>query len=133
VNAVIPWVRSVVAFPLALVAIKLFHAAGRHFLPMGYGELASDNQRLLSLTLATVAGIVGSFVVGAVARHRIWLHMAIFLALMLVLDIGFLKTSAAAQPLWFKALVIATLPLQVWIGARLAMLTFRKSSLPAAI
>ena len=129
----IPWVRSAVAFPLGLVAIKLLHAAGRHLLPMGYGELASDNERLLSLTLATVAGIVGSFVVGAVARHRLWLHMVIFLALMLVIDIGFLKTAAAAQPLWFKALVIATLPLQVWIGARLAMLTFRKSSLAAAI
>ena len=132
-NAIIPWVRSAIAFPLGLVAIKLFHDAGRHLLPMGYGELASDNDRLLSLTLATAAGIVGSFVVGAVARHRIWLHMALFLALMLVIDIGFLKTAAAAQPLWFKAIVIATLPLQVWIGARLAMLTFRKRDQAAAI
>jgi hypothetical protein len=100
---------------------------------MGYGGLVNDQERLLSLILATAAGTIGSFVVAAVARHRIWLHMAIFLALMLVIDVGFLRTVAAAQPLWFKALVIATLPLQVWIGARLAMLTFRKSSLVAAI
>ena len=132
-NAVIPWIRSLIALPLGLMAIKLFHAAGRHFVPMGYGELVSDNERVLSLVLATVAGIIGSFVVGAVARHRIWLHMAIFLVLMLLIDVGFLRTAAAAQPLWFKALVIATLPLQVWLGARLAMLTFRKGGRSAAI
>lgn len=132
-NAVIPWIRSVIALPLGLVAIKLFHAAGRHLVVMGYGDLAGDDQRLLSLVLATVAGIIGSFVVGAVARHRIWLHMGIFLVLMLLIDIGFLRTAAAAQPIWFKAFVIATLPLQVWIGGRLAMLTFRKSRLVAAI
>jgi hypothetical protein len=34
--------------------------------------------------------------------------------------------------MWFKVLVIATLPLQVWAGARLAMLTYRKSSEAAA-
>lgn len=129
----IPWIRSLVAFPLGLVAISLFHAAGRHLVPMGYAELASDNERLLSLTLATVAGIIGSFVVGAVARHRIWLHMTLFLALMLFIDIGFIKTTAADQPLWFKSLIIATLPFQVWIGARLAKLTFRKSGLATEI
>lgn len=128
-NAVIPWIRSVVSFPLGLVALQLFHLGGRQLFPPGYGELDSDPERLLALALATVAGIFGSFVVGAVARHRIWLHMTIFLAVMLVIDIGALKSGLATQPFWFKALVIATLPLQVWIGTRLAMLTFRRSAM----
>lgn len=132
-NATIPWFRSALSFPLGLLAISLFHALGHNLVPMAYGELASDNERLLSLTLATVAGIVGSFVVGAVARHRVWLHMAIFLALMLVIDIRFISTAAAGQPMWFKAFVIATLALQVLVGARLAQRTFRKSGSAAAI
>ncbi len=132
-NAVIPWIRSLVSFPLGLAALQLFHLGGRQLFPLAYGNLDSDQDRLLSLTLATGAGILGSFVVGAVARHRTWLHMAIFLALMLVIDIGALKGGLATQPFWFKGFVIATLPLQAWIGARLAMLTFRKSSMVAAI
>ena len=126
-DKVIPWLRSIVAFPLGLVAIRLFHMAGRQLTPQAYGLLDSDAERVLSIVLATIAGILGSFVVGAIARHRIWLHMIIFLTLMLVIDLGFLRGTAATQPMWFKALVLATLPLQAWIGGQLAALTFRKA------
>lgn len=131
-KTILPWLRSLVSFPLGLLAIQLFHLAGRHVFPLAYGDLDSEPVRLLALTLVTGAGIVGSFVVGAVARHRIWLHMAIFLALMLAIDIAAIVGALATQPVWFKVLVIATLPLQVWVGARLAMLTYRKSSEAAA-
>ena len=125
-KSILPWLRSLVSFPLGLLAIQLFHLAGSRVFPLAYGDLDSEPVRLLALTLVTGAGIVGSFVVGAVARHRIWLHMAIFLALMLAIDIAAIVGALAAQPIWFKALVIATLPLQVWVGARLAMLTYSK-------
>ena len=129
-KAILPWLRSLVSFPLGLLAIQLFHLAGRQFFPLAYGNLDSDTARLLALTLVNGAGIAGSFVVGAVARHRIWLHMAIFLALMLAIDIAAIVGALATQPIWFKVLVIATLSLQVWVGARLAMLTYRKGSRP---
>ena len=125
---VLPWLRTLVAFPLGLLAIQLFHLAGRQVFPLAYGDLDSDPSRLLALTLVTVAGTVGSFVVGAVARHRIRLHMAIFLALMLAIDIAAIVGPLVTQPISFKVLVIATLPLQVWVGARLAMLTCRGRS-----
>lgn len=123
---VLPWLRTLVSFPLGLLAIQLFHLAGRQVSPPAYGDLDSESTRLLALSLVTGAGIVGSFVVGAVARHRIWLHMAAFLALMLAIDIAAIVGVLATQPTWFKVLIIATLPLQVWIGARLAMLTYPK-------
>ena len=131
-KTILPWLRSLVSFPLGLLAIQLFHVAGGRVFPLAYGDLDSESARLLALTLVTGAGIVGSFVVGAVARHRIWLHMAIFLALMLAIDIAAIVGALATQPIWFKVLVIATLPLQVWVGARLAMLTYRKGSAAAA-
>ena len=129
---ILPWLRTLISFPLGLLAIQFFHLAGRQVFPPAYGNLDSDDSRLLALTLVTGAGIVGSFVVGAVARHRIWLHMAIFLALMLAIDIAAIVGALATQPIWFKVLVIATLPFQVWVGARLATLTYRKGSEAAA-
>ena len=59
--------------------------------------------------------------------------MFVFLLVMLFIDIAVIKGDLAVQPLWFKGLVIATLPLQVYIGGRLAMLTFRKGGSEAAI
>ncbi|MCZ7652611.1 MAG: hypothetical protein M5U13_16150 [Thermoanaerobaculia bacterium] len=124
----VPWLRSVVAFPLGLVAIHVFHLAGQRLLPLGYGALDSDGARWLALALATVAGIVGSFVVGAVAGHRLRLHLAIFFVLMLVIDLGAIRGGLAAQPVWLKTLVLAVLPLQVWIGGRITLLAFAEKA-----
>lgn len=125
-STAIAWLRSVVAFPLGLVAIHAFHLAGQGLIPLAYGALDSDRARWLALALATVAGIVGSFVVGAVAGHRLRLHMAIFFAVMLGIDLGAIRGGLAAQPVWLKTLVLAVLPLQVWIGGRLAHLAFAR-------
>ena len=59
--------------------------------------------------------------------------MFVFLLVMLVIDIAVIRGDLAMQPFWFKGLVIATLPLQVYIGGRLAMLTGRKGGSAAAI
>ena len=133
VSVIIPWIRTIVSLPLGLVAIQLFHLAAGQLIPHAYGELTTDSLRWLSLALVTIAGILGSAVVGAVARHRIWLHMFVFFLVMLVIDIAVIKGDLAVQPFWFKGLVIATLPLQVYIGGRLAVLTFRKGGSESAI
>ena len=133
VYAAVPWIRTIVSLPLGLVAIQLFHLAAACLVPDAYGELTTDPDRWLSLTLVTIAGILGSAVVGAVARHRLKLHMFLFLLVMLVIDIAVVKGELAAQPIWFKGLVITILPLQIYIGARLAMLTFPKGASTAAI
>lgn len=128
----IPWLRSVVAFPLGLGAIQLFHMASGQLLPETSGALESDSKRLLAITLATIAGIVGSFVVAIVARHRLWLHMALFLVIMGAIDLSAVLGALAPQPMWFKALIMGTLPLQVWLGGHLGRVGFRGDA-PAAI
>ncbi|MFA5685015.1 MAG: hypothetical protein WCZ65_06245 [Lysobacteraceae bacterium] len=132
-KAIIPWVRTIISFPLGLAAIMLFHSGVLLIFPSAYGELDNDLIRALSLTLIFAAGVFGSVIVGVVAGHRIWLHMAFFFAIALVIDIDAINGELSAQPLWFKALVIATLPVQMWLGARLVLLAYPKGNLPAAI
>lgn len=125
-----PWIRSVVGLVLALAAINLVHAAGEALLPDAYAAIDDDADRVVLLGVALLgvallAGTIASFVLGAIARHRLWLHMGLFLLLMLAIDIAALLGPLAAEPVWLKVLVIATLPLQVWVGGRLARLTWR--------
>ena len=91
VSVIIPWIRTIVSLPLGLLAIQLFHLAAGRLIPYAYGELSTDTVRWLSLALVTAAGIFGSSVVGAVARHRVWLHMFVFLLVMLFIDIAVIK------------------------------------------
>ena len=120
-----PWIRSVVGLVLALAAINLVHAAGEALFPDAYAAIDDDGDRVVLLGVALLAGTIASFVLGAIARHRLWLHMGLFLLLMLAIDIAALLGPLAAEPGWLKVLVIATLPLQVWVGGRLARLTWR--------
>ena len=120
-----PWVRSVVGLVLAVTAINLVHSAGEALFPDAYAAIDSDADRFVLLGVAMLAGTIACFVLGAIARHRLWLHMGLFLLLMLAIDIAALLGPLAAEPVWLKVLVIATLPLQVWIGGRLARLTWR--------
>lgn len=120
-----PWIRSVVGLVLALAAINLVHAAGEALFPDAYAAIDDDADRVVLLGVALLAGTIASFVLGAIARHRLWLHMGLFLLLMLAIDIAALLGPLAAEPVWLKVLVIATLPLQVWVGGRLARLTWR--------
>ena len=120
-----PWIRSVVGLVLALAAINVMHAAGEALFPDAYAAIDDDADRVVLLGVALLAGTIASFVLGAIARHRLWLHMGLFLLLMLAIDVAALLGPLAAEPVWLKVLVIATLPLQVWIGGRLARLTWR--------
>ncbi len=116
----IPWLRSVVAFPLGLLAIQLFHLAAVRLLPDAYNALETDAKRLLVIVLTAIAGTIGSFVVAAVAGHRPWLHLGLFFVLMGAIDLVAVRGDLSNQPVWFKALFLVSLPLQVWLGSRLA-------------
>ena len=119
-----PWVRSVVGLVLAVTAINLVHSAGEALFPDAYAAIDSDADRFVLLGVAMLAGTIACYVLGAIARHRLWLHMGLFLLLMLAIDVAALLGPLAGEPLWLKVLVIATLPLQVWTGGRLALLTW---------
>lgn len=123
-----PWLRTLVALPLGIVAIEAFHRLMQVLLPRLYASpLDADTDRLQMLLLTTIAGVTGSFVVAVIARHRLWLHMAIFLLVMLAIDSMAITSFLAPQPPWFKAWVLILLPAQAWIGGGLAQRTCRRA------
>lgn len=124
-----PWIRTLLAFPLGFVAINLTHLIGQPFVPLLHETApATDLERVKAIVLIFLAGVAGSFVIGAVARHRLWLHMAIFFVLALWIDLSVVLGTFSAQPFWFRALILVTLPPQVWVGGLLAGMTFTNKS-----
>lgn len=129
----VPWLRTLISLPLGVAAIVMFHKCVGVLLPRLYGsDLSNDPDRLAMLGLTVVAGILGSFVVAGVARHRLWLHMGLFLIVMIAIDLPAVLGYLSPQPLWFKAMVMLTLPLQAWLGGLLARAVFKKAYGPAA-
>lgn len=122
------WLRTAIALPIGIVAINVFHQLAALLLPDLYaGNLEHDSHRVQMLLLGMGAGVTGSFAMGAIARQRLWLNMAIFLIAMLAIDVFAITSMLASQPAWFKAAVLLSLPLQVWAGALLAKATFRRT------
>lgn len=125
------WLRTVIALPIGIVVINVFHQLAAVLLPDLYGgSLEHDGHRLQMLLLGTGAGVAGSFAMGAITRRQLWLNMGIFLIAMLAIDVFAITSVLATQPAWFKAAVLLSLPLQVWAGALLVKATFRQR--PAA-
>lgn len=125
----IPWLRTLVAIPLCVIAFNAVHSFGATVSPGAYGELSLDSQRLALLLFIMLAGVAATFVVVAVARHRAWLHVSALLSLGLVIDLLAIFDELSGQPLWFRAAVIGLLPLQAFAGKVLGMLTWRIPSL----
>lgn len=112
--------RIVVGCALGLMLIELFHTMASAWTPAVYAPLQSDPMRLAMLGLITLAGIIACFVVATVARGRTWPDLAVFIALMLAVDASAILGDLATQPFWFKAAVLAVIPLQAWLGAQLS-------------
>jgi hypothetical protein len=77
------------------------------------------------LNYTYLAGLVGSFVVGLFSKKNQWMLIFIFGGLLLANDIYSILSPLADQPIWFKVLIFATLPVQIWIGGILGMRTRR--------
>lgn len=120
--------RSLVAYALGLMAINLFHTTMSPWLPSVYAPLASGAMRLAMLALVLAAGVVACFVVATVVVRAHWRNMLVFLAIMVTVDLDVVRGDWAAQPMWFKALIIALIPVQVWLGTRIAMVRARNAT-----
>lgn len=128
-----PWVRTVVSLPVGVAAIELFHRLGALVYPRLYAsDLSETGDRVLFLVAIVLAGVAGTFAVGCVARHRLWLHLLLFLLVMIVLDVQAVLEAFPTQPVWFKAAIFLTMPLQLFAGGHLAKRVCRGAYAPAA-
>jgi hypothetical protein len=107
-----------------VIAFNATHRAGAILSPRAYEPLLVDSQRLVLLFYITLAGIVAAFVVVAVSRHRAALHASVLLAIGLAIDLDVILGELRDQPLWFRALVIALLPIQAAAGTLLGKMTW---------
>ena len=125
---VVPWIRTLMSMPAGVLTIELFHRLAAIVMPAVYAsDLGNNPDRVGMLLLVVGAGISGCFAVAAIALHRLWLHMGLFLLIMLVIDIDVVLGALAAQPVWFKAAIFLTMPIQILVGANAAKLVFRKA------
>jgi predicted alpha/beta hydrolase len=78
------------------------------------------------LPILFLAGMAGAFLVVLVAPRAPVGHAVVFGALALVGDLFVVLEYAGIWPLWFSALVILTVPPQVWLGAVLGVRARRR-------
>lgn len=120
----LPWLRTFIAIMLGIAVIDLVHLAGGRLFPAAYASPVEGSWLPVFIVLMLLAGIAGTFLAVLVSRHRPWLHMSIFLLVMLAFDILAVLGVFADRDLWFKVFTLASLPLQAWLGARLALLAW---------
>ena len=74
-----------------------------------------------------LSGVAGTWVAVRLAPCAPRLHALAFFLLVLLMDGYAVAALGADFPLWFSAGLLLTLPLQVWLGARLALAPERRA------
>jgi hypothetical protein len=132
-RSLLPWARTAIALPAGVIAIELFHKFGEVVLPSLYAsDLSNTTDRIRFMVAIVLAGITGAFTVGFIARHRPYLHMLLFLLVMIVIDVKAVMEYFPDQPNWFKAAIFLTMPLQLYLGGLMAKCTYKNAHAPAA-
>jgi hypothetical protein len=115
--------RSALAIGLGVIAVMIVNLpaasiVGSLFpgsLDPGGMPLTAEAQGAF-LPILFLAGVAGAFVVVLLAPRAPVGHAVAFGALAIVADLFVVLEYAGIWPLWFSALVILTVPPQVWLG-----------------
>ncbi|AKC87103.1 hypothetical protein [Pseudoxanthomonas suwonensis] len=113
--------RSLLAVLLAFAAVFAVNLLGS-WLAAWLVLPAGGSPRLAwDLLWVVLSGIAGAWVAVRSAPCTPRGHALAFLLLMLAMDTAAVVRMGADFPLWFSAGLLLTLPLQVWLGMRLAL------------
>jgi hypothetical protein len=125
--------QSVLAIALGFIAVILVNLPAASLVePLFPGSLDPDGMprtapaQALFLPIIFLAGVAGAFVVVLVAPRAPVAHALVFGALAVVGDLFVVVDYAEIWPLWFAALVVLTVPPQVWLGAVLGVRAQRR-------
>ena len=126
-------IRSVLSFVLGFVAIQLTLTAavltvGRRWMVLGIPTDPVGQWVLFALEF--VAGVVGAWVMTLIAGWRRKEHAVAFAAIVTVLNTWVVASADSPWPLWLGVAVVITVPLQTWIGYRLAGRTWKRPAQP---
>jgi hypothetical protein len=136
---VLPLLQSLLAIALGVIAVMIVNLPAASIIESLFpGSLDPDGMPLTAgaqgafLPILFLAGIAGAFVVVLVAPRAPVGHAVVFGVLALVADIAIVTQYRGIWPLWFSALVVLTVPPQIWLGAMLG-LRARNPSTPRAL
>jgi hypothetical protein len=125
--------QSALALVVGLAAVVLANmAAGGVLNAVLPGSLDPDGLPIttlaqgLYLPVLFLAGMVGAFLVVVGVPRKPVVHALVFGGLALLGDIIVVRDYAAVWAVWFSALVVVTVPPQVWLGAVLGLRARRR-------
>jgi hypothetical protein len=123
-----PVLQSVIALFLGLFVVALVNAPAPALIDAVIpGSVGADGipltapGQVLFLPLLFLAGMAGAFTVVIAAPGSPIIHAIVFGALAVAIDVAAVVEYARVWPVWFSALLVATVPPQVWLGAVLGL------------
>ncbi|MEL1265763.1 hypothetical protein [Pseudoxanthomonas putridarboris] len=113
--------RSLLALALAFVVVQVVNLAGM-WLAQASGWPAGGDPRLAwDLLWVFLAGVAATWTAVKLAPGAPRGHAIAFFVLALVIDVVAVAQLGDGWPWWFSTGILLTLPLQVWLGAWLAL------------
>jgi hypothetical protein len=120
--------RALLALLAGFAAMFAINLAGSA-LATALGFPAGGSPRLgWDLLCVVLSGIAGAWTAVRLAPCMPRLHALAFFLLVLLMDGYAVAELGADFPAWFSAGLLLTLPFQVWLGARLALLPGRRGT-----
>jgi hypothetical protein len=120
VSGLVLVLRSLLAMALAWAAFCLANLAGSGLATLA-GFPAGGGRRLgWDLAWVMVAGVLAAWVVATLAPRAPRAHVLALFAMLLAIAVLAVVELGGDWPWWFSAGVVATLPLQAWLGMRWA-------------
>ncbi len=120
--------RSMMAVALGILAAWALYEGGLALggllfpaLPGADGFVDEPIAQAFVLTVWFVAGTIGAFTAALAVRRAEALHALLFGLVLLAFGIEALINPNPGWPLWFRALIVATMPVQIWMGATLVI------------
>lgn len=131
-KSIIHILKGVLAVILGYVALRIVNLPRNYFLDLiiqngldSKGFPTTVSSQIIFLVYIFIAGLVGAYVVGLFSKRNNWNTLLAFFGLLLVNDIYSILSPLVEQPIWFKVVIFATLPLQIWLGGILGMRTIK--------
>ncbi len=129
----VQFITGLLIVTAGLVVVFLFNYFGSMVLERLYGSALTPEgipttgpSIIAFLIMIFIAGTLGSTLITVIEKRRIWTLLGVFCILAILTDGMAIQSDLESLPVWAKVLVMITIPIQIWLGAKLG-LSFKKS------
>jgi len=68
-----------------------------------------------------IAGFAGAFIISSLSRSNPWILVGLLTLIALLADFFAIQGQLSEIPLWAKIIVVASVPLQMWLGGKIGI------------